>query len=120
MFSYSITDRMLLKLYLAPTLLLVASILSLWIFGDLIPDYLSHSKLFVPLANTVKQFTGWVSISLTLTAILWYTSSTYRVWRWQRCEGDLCYTCGGITVYKVGRYGPYFHCIACGKNRADR
>lgn len=120
MFSYSITDRMLIKLYLAPTLLLFYSFLTLWIFGDVIPDHLSQSKLFVPLAITIEQFAGWIYVGLFLIALSYYISSTYRLWRWHRCEGDLCYTCGGITVYKVGRYGPYFHCIACGKNRADR
>lgn len=110
-------NRMLFRLYLIPCLLLISAFVSLWLFGNIIPSHLAQSDILLSLANTSYNLSPWVSSGLSIASLVTFALSSYKLWQWERCKGDFCTHCGGITVFKYGRYGPYFHCTACSKNQ---
>lgn len=111
-------NRMLFKLYIVPCLLLISSFIAIWFFGTAVPNHFSQSAILVVIANTSYRIAPWVSLALCLASICWFISSTYKLWKWDNCKGDLCIQCGGISVMRSGRYGLYFQCLACRKNHA--
>ena len=111
-------DRMIFRLYIVPSLLLFASLASSWLFGEAIPDHLAKSKILYGLASTSYKFASWVSLCLLAASLIGYVAQSYKLWQWRNCRGDFCVNCGGIAVARNGRYGPYYHCLACGINRA--
>jgi len=45
---------------------------------------------------------------------------TVRLWLWTQGKTDFCDNCGGMVSVRNGCYGPYAHCLACGKNTSLR
>jgi hypothetical protein len=89
----------------------------LWLFGNVIPNHLSQIEVLLGIAQLSYKVTPWISSGLSVAALLSFGLSSYKLWQWENCSGDSCSRCGGIALLKLGRYGPYFHCIACNRNR---
>lgn len=112
-------DRMVLKLFLGPLFLLIAASAAMFILGNAIPSILASAPLLREVASLSRQAAPWAGLALFLWALAWGANSSYKLWRWQRGEIDTCHQCGCITNYiPEGRYGPYYKCLGCGKNRS--
>jgi hypothetical protein len=109
---------MLFKLYLTPCLLLIGAILALELLGSMIPNYLSPIVMFSGIATASYNIAPWIGSALFLAFVVSLSLNTYKLWQWDNCKGDSCQHCGGMTEFRTGRYGPYFHCLACSKNSA--
>ena len=107
---------MLFSLFALPSLMLIFAFLGLYFFGHFVPGHFSGSAIFAGLANGSRALAPWVGVALLLASLALFTVSFYRLWRWSQGNSDCCLTCGGIVDQKYGRYGPYKHCLACGKN----
>lgn len=115
-------NRMILRLYAYPILLLIGSFLAMYILGSFISNQLSQTSLFLGIGDQTKSFAPTVGLILLGASLLWGLFSSFELWQWFNGRGgETCHNCGGMTVYHPnGRYGPYFKCMACGKNRVDR
>jgi len=114
------TGRMLLRLYMFPILLFIGSLIVSYILGTILPNGFSGN--FSILGEKARSITPIAGVSLLGFSGLWFIVNSYKLWQWDRGNGyDACHVCGGLTSYHAnGRYGPYFKCMACGKNRADK
>ncbi len=112
----ALSNRMLFKLFALPSFLLVLAFVGLHLFGNFLPDLFSGSAVFEGLADGSRAAAPWIGAGLLLASLVWFIVSFYRLWRWSQGNSDCCFTCGGIVDQKHGRYGPYKHCLACGKN----
>lgn len=110
------SNRMLFRLFALPSLLLIFAFVGLHFFGHFVPDHFSGSAVFVGVANGSRALAPWVGVGLLLASLALFAVSFYRLWRWSQGNSDCCFTCGGIVDQKHGRYGPYKHCLACGRN----
>lgn len=112
----ALSNRMLFRLFALPNFLLVLSFVGLHFFGDFLPDQFSGTAVLEGLADGSRAAARWISAGLLLASLVLFIVSFYRLWRWSQGNSDCCSTCGGIVDQKHGRYGPYMHCLACGKN----
>lgn len=113
----ALSNRMLFRLFALPSFLLVLAFVGLHFFGDFVPDQFSGSAVLKGLADGSRAAAPWVGAGLLLASLVLFIVSFYRLWRWSQGNSDCCFTCGGIVDQKHGRYGPYKHCLACGKNQ---
>ncbi|WP_157933766.1 hypothetical protein [Alloalcanivorax mobilis] len=113
------SNRMLFRLFDFPILLLVLAIVGLHFLGDLVPNWFSGSAVLEGLANGSRAAAPWVASALMLASFFFFTVNCHRLWRWNQGNSDCCFVCGGIVDHKHGRYGPYKHCLACGKNQKN-
>jgi hypothetical protein len=112
-------DRMLLRLFALPLVLLLVALATLWLLGSFVPDQLG---------NTLFAGLGQQAIGLSLPAFLLLSGAAaviaayqgFQLWRWHEGKTDCCHYCGGMVTVRDGRYGLYVHCLACGKNRSLR
>ncbi len=111
-------NRMLIRLYLPSILLTVGAVTASYVLYFFIPGSLSGNELFSGLAQSAMQAAPWVGVLMLGIALCSAAISTYRIQRWENGRCSACYTCGGITDYKVGKYGAYYKCLACGNNRS--
>jgi len=108
---------MLLRLYAWPMLsLLVSALLSL---------YCGYPKEATrqPLATINQMLDTWACYGAALLLLLCVVGAiyaSYRLWRWQRGEEEVCYTCGGIVNLLHGRWGYYYKCLACGNTQSAK
>lgn len=77
------------------------------------------SAAFMHLSD-LAQSLRYASVGLLLVAVGVLAYNGWRVWQSVNGQGEFCFSCGMPTSHKEGRYGPYFKCWNCGKNRADR
>ncbi len=113
-------DRMLLRLFGLPLLLLVMAPVALWFLGWFIPSQFHASPILNGLGQQVVGLAlpaCWALVGLA-TVVAIYQSA--RLWLWSSGKTDSCHNCGGMVSDRNGRYGPYVHCLACGKNRSLR
>ena len=82
-------------------------------FGSLNP--LSHTSRTDELMQRVVS-KGWALKLASLLAIV-PTGSTNLAGISVRKENPPCESCGGRTCYLRGRWGPYFQCEVCRKNK---
>ncbi len=80
-----------------------------------IPEKLSGNAVFSSLVQASINSSPLVGLILLVFSLCCAVISTYRLWRWCQGKCKACSSCGGISDYKVGRYGPYYKCLACGK-----
>ncbi len=115
-------DKMLFKLYIFPILLLVGSLVVPHILSTIIPNHLSQSTMLSGIGTQAKNLAPMAGLILLGSSLLWGLFSSFELWQWSKGRGgETCHNCGGMTVYHPnGRYGPYFKCMACGKNISDR
>jgi len=104
---------MLLRIYFYPLLLLFVSFAALLVFGEWIPSRFAASPLLSTFDVYSYQFAPWIGSGFLSIAVIWALFSSYRLWQWYQGHGDSCYECGGITIFKVARYGAYYKCLAC-------
>lgn len=117
-------ERMYNRLYAPAVKMLLLSIVFLW-GGDIAYEHLANIKLhgvalFINLAELLRIGSMWASTALIAIGVLYFTNSTYKIWKWQKCESDFCHVCGGMVVFKSGHRGDYYKCLACGRNRSIR
>jgi hypothetical protein len=112
-------DRMLLRLYAYPILLLVASPTAGYFLGVWIPSRFA-GPVIEQLGQQAASIAPWISGGLLIGSLLWGAYSTLRFWRWYQgtSEETCCHVCGGLVDMKEGRYGLYYKCLACGKTRS--
>lgn len=111
------SNRMLFRLFALPTFLLVLSLVGPYFFGDFVPGWLSGSAVLKGVGDSSRAAAPWIGAGLLLAALVLFIVSFYRLWQWNQGNSDSCFSCGGIVDHKHGRYGPYRHCLACGKNQ---
>ncbi len=111
------SNRMLLRLFALPVLLLILAGFGLYFLGEFLPHWFSGSTMFESLGTSSRAAVPWVVSGLLLAALAFFTVGFYRLWRWDQGKSDCCFICGGIVDNRHGRYGHYKHCLACGKNQ---
>jgi hypothetical protein len=109
----------LLRVYFYPLLFLFGSYGALLVFGEWIPSRFAVSPLLSMLGESSYQFAPWVGAGFLIIAVMWFSYSSYRLWQWYYGHGDFCYECGGVTDFKIGKYGAYYKCLACGRSHRD-
>jgi hypothetical protein len=115
-------NKMLFKLYAFPILLLVGSLIVPYILSTVIPNHFAQSAILTGIGKQTQSIAPMAGLILLGASLLWGLFSSFELWQWTKGRGgETCHNCGGMTEYHPnGRYGPYFKCIACGKNRSDR
>lgn len=100
-------SMMVFRLYRATGLTLLMAILA-WSYTATLPT-----------AGTFTAIYGWMQwlpLALLLVATLQWLHATYRFWRWDWRGIDTC-ECGGLLGReRIGRWGPYRHCLMCLRN----
>lgn len=111
-------NRMLFNLYKLPTFFLFLSVVILLVIPK--NDSTASGSVidFSSLLIQFKYFGAWASLLALSVSLLLFLFSSFRIYRWTKGKGELCFQCGGIKVYRHGRYGPYYKCLACGKNES--
>lgn len=109
---------MLFNLFLPAASLLVFSIIAMVSSSHFSSAELSNSSLFGAVPNMIATALAWASLALAALSLVFAFFSFFRLWKWSKNEVNSCSNCGGITTFKTGRYGPYDHCLQCGKNRS--
>lgn len=104
-------NRMAFKAYL-PSL---AVFLAAMPFAGVVSS-LAQSALF----SGVYDLARWVPVCGVLISIGMAAWTAIRLWRWRNGHGPTCSCAGLLGREKVGRYGPYRGCLACGNNLAER
>lgn len=112
-------NRMLLRLFALPLVLVLAALALLWFFGLLVPDMLD-SKILAGLGEQSAELALPVFLIAIGGAVLIALYQGLQLWRWHQGKTDVCHNCGGMVAMRNGRYGPYVRCLACGKKRSDR
>jgi hypothetical protein len=122
--GFNLKEKMILRLYRVPIFFFIGTLFFLFL-EILVPEYQENSlntplsPLLISLKQNIEMGCLWGSLIFTVLLCLSFLYSSYRYWKWY--EGDnaeTCRVCGGITTYRDGRFGPYYNCLACGKNRS--
>jgi hypothetical protein len=118
LFGLNPETRMFIRLYIRPILfLLVAFILE--IMGDIFQDNAFNNPKLTELSHIISTVLLWGSLAFLFLCLLSFLHSTYRYWKWYNGnDAEICHVCGGMVTYKDGKYGPYYKCLGCGKNRS--
>ena len=107
---------MFFQLYFFPVLLIIGAATLSYFLSFYIPEKLSGDAVFSSLVQASIKSGPWAGLILFVFSSCCAVISTYRLWRWYQGKCRACSSCGGILDYKVGRYGSYYKCLACGKN----
>lgn len=101
---------MALRMYLPAIACLLGALVSTWVLSDL-----GQSEYTAPLAALL----AWLPYGLLALAGLLGIVASVRLWRWEAGHALMC-TCGGLLGReRLGRYGLYRKCMACGRNHAS-
>jgi len=104
--------RLMIKMFAGPVVLLLVGLVIMWEGLHLRDNKFIGMYSFIFLN---------ASLVFAVGAVLWSAASVWKLVQSYRGNGELCHQCGGPTSYiEKGRYGPYFKCWRCGKNRAAR
>jgi len=107
---------MLLKLFKWP-LFFVVLFFVLALGAELLVSSWGDQKLLAGALKGILPLLKYGLLGLVAAIVISTILSLHKLWVWNKGEGDRCYRCDGITVYKPdGRYGPYFKCLACNAN----
>jgi hypothetical protein len=114
------TDKMCIRLFATPFWLLVLAFI-VQFYSNYVYETFRQSTLLSTFGIQFSYYIDWVSFSLFGLSILVFVWQAFRLWKWTNCEmGNICYYCGGIVTEREGRFGSYFKCLSCGKNRSMR
>lgn len=115
-------NKMIIKLYLFPILLLIGSLVIPFIFNTVVPNHFAQSTMLSGIGKQTQSIAPIAGLILLGASTLWTLFSSFELWQWFKGSGgETCHKCGGMTKYHPnGRWGPYYKCMACGKNRADK
>ena len=111
-------NRMLLRLFTEPLLLLLLAPTALWFLGRFIPNHFRGILIFEGLAQQAAglAFPGcWV---LASTAVVTALYQSIRFWLWDHGKTETCHNCEGMVSLCDGRWGFYFQYFACGEKRS--
>lgn len=111
-------EKMLIRVFAIPCLLLFATLVVPWFLGYYVPSLFNGSPYLSGLNQQVVGLAIPVFWLLACAAILAFFYQGFQLWRWNQGSTDSCDNCGGMVSPRDGRYGPYYHCLACGKNRS--
>lgn len=101
--------RLCFNLFYRPVVL---ALLGLWALNLI--DAAAMQPMLVPLANVAIY--GVVGIFALATYLM--AHAAWLLVKADRGIGENCHSCGMPVRYvSPGRYGPYYHCMACGSNR---
>jgi hypothetical protein len=124
LFGLTLKEKMVIRLFKMPIFLAIGTLFFLFLEIS-VPEYQENSfktpfsSLLIRLNQYIEMGYLWGSLIFSVLLCLSFLYSSYRYWKWD--EGDdaeICRVCGGITAYREGRFGPYYKCMACGKNRS--
>ena len=74
-----------------------------------------------PFLAALAEFAPWVFLGGLGIAVLLAIEPMYQIWQWQRGEGLVCPNCSGPLGDRIdGRFGPYYKCLCCSRNIAER
>ena len=108
-------ERMLFNLYLPPTVIILLGIMTAIAFYGLFTQI--DIGVLTPLLEQFWNISRWVAIAIITGGLGWFLVRTYALWKWHQGKArTICPNCGGMVSHRNGRYGPYIHCLACGKN----
>jgi len=110
-------NQMLLRLFAVPLLLLLGALLALLFLGSFVPHQM-NSTILAGLGQQAAELALPVFWGFVLAAVVTALYQGFQLWRWHQGKTDICDNCGGMVSMRNGRYGPYMHCLACGKNRS--
>ena len=115
-------NKILFKLYIFPALLLIGSLVVPYILNTVIPNHFAATAMLSGIGKQTQSLAPMAGLILLGASLLWGLFSSFELWQWFKgTGGEICHNCGGMTSYHhKGRWGPYYKCMACGKNRADR
>lgn len=101
--------RLCFSLFFKPVVLFVLGFFAMDMVG-----VTAMQPMLAPLANVVAY--GIVGIFMLAMYLL--AHGAWLLVKAERGIGENCHNCGMPVRYvSPGRYGPYYHCIACGSNR---
>jgi len=107
-------ERMIIRLFQWPVVVLLLTLLSYWFLGDLVPSRFASSAYLSALGEeSVRVASSVLAIGL-LVVVVSAMYQGFRLWNWSLGNGEICGHCGGMVTLKDGRYGPYTQCLACG------
>ena len=108
-------DRMIFNLFFRPTAIMLLGIMTALAFYGLFTQI--DTGILAPLLEQFWNVLRWAAMAIMGWGLLWFLKETYTLWLWHQGKVNLvCPYCAGIVVHRNGRYGPYIHCLACGKN----
>ncbi|MET4000544.1 hypothetical protein ABIE60_002557 [Marinobacterium sp. MBR-109] len=110
-------NMMLMRVYAFPLLFIISAVVVRLVFDIWLPDRLADSSMLAALAVNIEIFSRWASLSLLALGVLSALYKSFNLWQWYQGNAESCDSCGGIVSERSGRYGPYYHCLACGRNR---
>lgn len=103
--------RLCFNLFFKPVVLVVLGFCAM----NLV-DAAATQPMLVPLAKIATY--GIVGIFMLAAYLL--AHGAWLLVKAERGIGESCHNCGMPVRYvSPGRYGPYYHCMACGSNRRD-
>lgn len=107
-------DRMYLKLMALPILFFFSAVF----VEILLESFIKNAKgPLLYLADPINIAIPYLMFILLVAGLGFAVHSIYTWWVWQSGKGECCHVCGGIVRLRDGRYGLFWHCLACGKNR---
>jgi len=118
-FGLSLETKMFIRLYIHPILFLLGALFFSIIGGDY-QENVGKSSSPTAVDQAIDMISLWGSLLLLVLGVLTFLYSSYRYWKWYNGDdSENCYVCGGMVTYKDGKYGPYYKCLGCGKNRSE-
>jgi len=110
--------KMLIRLYIMPTLFLLGSFI-LEVLGGKYQDNAFKNSMLADLSHFISTGLLWGSLAFMVLGLITFLYSSYRYWKWYNGDdSEICHVCGGMVTYKDGKYSPYYKCLGCGKNRS--
>lgn len=113
-------NTMMLRLYAFPVFFVLIAFVVMYVLHTFIPN--SFTGNFSTFAEKSKSIAPLIGACLMGIGLILGAINSYKLWQWTKGNyPDCCHVCGGMTNYHAnGRYGAYFKCMACGKNRSDK
>lgn len=109
-------DKMLVRLYAGPTLLLVGTVAVEFLLGAVAKKFAASPGFIaaIPQLSTASHVAAMLLLGF---AFAWTARNTWRLWAWHRGNGGApcCDACGGLADVRKGQDGRYRKCLACGK-----
>lgn len=103
------------RVYAIPTTLIATSLIMLWLLG---PGSEPSPRSIEMMLQGVREKLRWFALLVLVAGVLGAIYSTWELHQWR--QGKLsggCHNCGGSTMHRSGRYGPYSICKMCGSKR---
>ena len=118
LFGFSLQTKMLIRLYVLPTVLLLFSSLLLT-QAETVQEIVKTATLLSVVGNLINTVMLWGSLLVLGVAVILFLYESLKLWHWYKGSDDeVCHVCTGMVSHRKGKYGPYYKCLACGSNRS--